>query len=144
MGTKECQELERGAIRDAILAAARELFLAEGDRLVSMRKIAERIQYSPAAIYSCFASKDGIFFTLAEEGYHLLADGCNAALAGAHDPLDALRSALWAFYEFSKAFPEYFESIFLGRSVARLSQDASNGSSSFSTRQHARKQQSVR
>jgi AcrR family transcriptional regulator len=131
------------AIRDVILAAARELFLAEGDRLVSMRKVAERIQYSPAAIYSCFASKDGIFLTLAEEGYHLLPDRCNSAFAGAHDPLDALRSALWAF-EFSKAFPKYFESIFLGRSVARLSQDASNGSSSFSTRQHARKQQSVR
>jgi AcrR family transcriptional regulator len=47
-----------------------------------MRKIAERIEYSPAAIYSYFTSKDEIFFALAEEGYRLLADRCNAKPSG--------------------------------------------------------------
>jgi len=123
MGVKERQERERQAVRDAILNAARELFLSDGFRNVSMRKIADRIEYSPAAIYSYFSSKDDIFFTLAEEGYHLLADRGERVLAGVSDPLDALRRALWAFYEFSKDQPEYFELMFLDRSVPSLAQD---------------------
>jgi AcrR family transcriptional regulator len=123
MGVKERQERDRQAVREAILNAARELFLTEGFRNVSMRKIAERIEYSPAAIYSYFPSKDEIFFTLAEEGYHLLSDRGTEVLAGVSDPLDALRRALFAFYEFSKEHPEYFELMFLDRSVPSLAQD---------------------
>ena len=72
MGIKERQERERQATRDAILQAARELFVSEGYRNVSLRKIAERIEYSPAAIYSYFPSKDDLFFALAEEGFRKL------------------------------------------------------------------------
>ena len=74
MGVKERQEREREAVSRAILDAARELFVAEGYHNVSIRKIAERIEYSPAAIYSYFPSKDDIFFALAEEGFRLLFD----------------------------------------------------------------------
>ena len=123
MGIKERQERERGQVREAILAAARELFVTEGYRHVSMRKIAERIEYSPAAIYSYFPSKDDIFFALAEEGFRLLAQSASAALEGVTDPLMRIRTGLRAFYEFSKAFPQYFELMFIDRSVPSLSQD---------------------
>src|ERR687883_454319 len=73
MGIKERHERDREAVRRAILDAARELFVREGYQNVSIRKIAERIEYSPAAIYGYFPSKDDIFFALAEEGFHLLA-----------------------------------------------------------------------
>ncbi len=72
MGTKERQDRERQAVTASILTAARDLFVAEGYQSVSIRKIAERIEYSPAAIYSYFASKDDIFLALAEEGFHRL------------------------------------------------------------------------
>src|SRR6266853_114512 len=72
MGIKERQERDREAVSRAILDAARELFVAEGFQNVSIRKIAERIEYSPAAIYDYFPSKDDIFFALAEEGFRLL------------------------------------------------------------------------
>src|SRR6476620_12296831 len=74
MGINERQERDREAVRRAILDAARELFVAEGFQHVSIRKIAERIEYSPAAIYGYFPSKDDIFFALAEEGLRLLGD----------------------------------------------------------------------
>jgi AcrR family transcriptional regulator len=123
MGTKERQQRERDRIREAILAAARDLFVTEGYRNVSMRKIAERIEYSPAAIYSYFPSKDDIFFALAEEGFRLLADAGLAAATPTADPLERLRHGLLAFYEFSKSHPEYFELMFVDRSVPSLSQD---------------------
>ena len=69
MGTKERQQRDRDRLQQSILTAARELFVAEGYRNVSMRKIADRIEDSPAAIYSYFPSKDDIFFALAEEGF---------------------------------------------------------------------------
>ena len=123
MGIKERQQREREAVRYAIMGAARDLFVTEGYRNVSMRKIAERIEYSPAAIYGYFPSKDTIFFALAEEGFRLLADRANHAVAGLTDPLERIRQALWAFYEFSKEQPQYFELMFTDRSVPSLSQD---------------------
>ena len=72
MGVKERQEREREAVARAILDAARELFVAEGYQNVSIRKIAEKIEYSPAAIYGYFPSKDDIFLALAEEGFRML------------------------------------------------------------------------
>lgn len=123
MGIRERQQRERDRTRDAILTAARDLFVSDGYRNVSMRKIAERIEYSPAALYSYFPSKDDIFFALAEEGFERLAEYLLAALEGISEPLDRLRRGLWAFYEFSKVNPEYFELMFIDRSVPSLSQD---------------------
>src|SRR2546428_6220583 len=87
MGIKERQERDREAVRRAILDAARDLFVSEGYDNVSIRKIAERIEYSPAAIYGYFPSKDDIFFALAEEGFRLLGD---PAVGQAHDRLPNL------------------------------------------------------
>jgi AcrR family transcriptional regulator len=123
MGIKERQERERTAVREAILGAARDLFVSEGYRNVSMRKIAERIEYSPAAIYSYFPSTDDIFFALAEEGFRLLAEFGKQAFEHSTDPFARLQGGLWAFYEFSKAHPQYFELMFTDRSVPSLSQD---------------------
>jgi AcrR family transcriptional regulator len=122
MGTKERQQRERDRTREAILTAARDLFVAEGYRNVSMRKIAERIEYSPAAIYSYFPSKDDIFFALTEEGFRLLAARL-APATGVTEPLERLRRGLWAFYDFSKTHPEYFDLMFVDRSVPSLTQD---------------------
>jgi AcrR family transcriptional regulator len=123
MGTKERHDRDRHRIQEAILDAARELFIAEGYQNVSMRKIADRIEYSPAAIYGYFPRKDDIFFAMAAEGFRILADGVSAAVGGLADPLERLRAGLWAFYQFAKANPEYFALMFLDRSVPSLSQD---------------------
>ena len=121
MGVKERQERDREAVARAILDAARDLFVAEGYKNVSIRKIAERIEYSPAAIYSYFPSKDDIFMALAEEGFRMLfAHAGEPPLA---DPIDDVRAGFLRLYEFSRAHPEYFALMFLDRSVPRLSQD---------------------
>jgi len=121
MGVKERQEREREAVARAILDAARELFVAEGYQQVSIRKIAEKIEYSPAAIYSYFASKDDIYMALAEDGFRRLDEKIKTALAG-DTPLDQVRSGWWAFYEFSKEQPAYFELMFVDRSVPKITE----------------------
>src|SRR5215813_11547567 len=126
MGIKERHERDREAVRRAILDAARELFVAEGFQNVSIRKIAERIEYSPAAIYGYFAGKDDIFFALAEEGFRLLGDPSSPERRehlGTLDPLQRIRAVFWRVYEFSRQHPEYFALMFLDRSVPRISRE---------------------
>ena len=121
MGVKERHEREREAVARAILDAARELFVAEGYRNVSIRKIAERIEYSPAAIYSYFPSKDDIFLALAEEGFRILfAPGDEMSIP---DPIEKIRAGFWRLYQFSKEHPEYFALMFLDRSVPPINKD---------------------
>jgi AcrR family transcriptional regulator len=125
MGIKERQTRERENVQRSILTAARSLFLAEGYANVSMRKIAEQIEYSPGAIYSYFASKEDIFFALAEEGLLSLGAHCtsDAQLPVSSAPLDQVRAAIWRFYTFSKEQPEYFSLIFVDETVPRISRD---------------------
>ena len=124
MGIKERQERDREAVRRAILDAARDLFVSEGYANVSIRKIAERIEYSPAAIYGYFPSKDDIFFALAEEGFRILSDPARAE--GPHDaggPVDRLRAMFWRLYEFSRDHPQYFALMFVDRNVPRITRE---------------------
>ena len=121
MGIKERQDRERQAVRQAILDAARDLFVSEGYANVSIRKIAERIEYSPAAIYSYFPSKDDIFFALAEEGFQRL-DAKVRSAAGHPDPLEDVRATWWAYYEFSQEQREFFELMFVDRAVPQITE----------------------
>lgn len=121
MGVRERQEREREAVARAILDAARELFVAEGYQNVSIRKIAEKIEYSPAAIYGYFESKDDIFLALAEEGFRMLfAPGHEMSIP---DPIEKIRAGFWRLYTFSKEHPEHFALMFLDRSVPPISKD---------------------
>jgi AcrR family transcriptional regulator len=121
MGIRERHDRERQAVREAILDAARDLFVSDGYRNVSIRKIAERIEYSPAAIYSYFPSKDDIFFALAEEGFRRL-DAKVRSAGQFDDPLADVRAAWWAYYEFSKEQREFFELMFVDRSVPQITE----------------------
>src|SRR5213595_3307280 len=139
MGIKECQERDREAVRRSILDAARELFVSEGYRNVSIRKIAEKIEYSPAAIYGYFPSKDDIFFALAEEGLRLLGDPGEVRrdprLKDAA-PLERVRAVFWHLYEFSREQPQYFALIFVDRSVPRISREYERFAFARNRKQH--------
>jgi AcrR family transcriptional regulator len=125
MGIRERQERDREAVRRAILDAARELFVREGYQHVSIRKIAERIEYSPAAIYSYFPSKDDLFFALAEEGFRLLGDPEHWPFdrLKTAPPLERIRAMFWRLYQFSSEHPQYFALMFVDRSVPRISRE---------------------
>jgi AcrR family transcriptional regulator len=108
------------------LDAARELFVSEGYQNVSIRKIAERIEYSPAAIYGYFPSKDDIFFALAEEGFRLLSradDAAHREQLASLSPLDRLQALFWPVYQFSREHPQYFALMFVDRHVPRISRE---------------------
>ena len=112
----------RETTRRAILDAALDLFISEGYGQASIRNIAARVEYSPGAIYGYFASKDEIFYALAEEGLRSLG-ARELADAPSADALDDLRASIWRLYEFSTEQPQYFALVFLDRHVPRVSKD---------------------
>jgi AcrR family transcriptional regulator len=118
MGTTLHYRRDPEGMRRAILRAARDLFVREGYARVSMRRIAERIDYSAAAIYLYFPGKAAIFAALAEEGA-LRFRAAIAAPGPDDDLLAALEDRFWRYYEFSKKQPEYFWLMFVERSVPR-------------------------
>lgn len=122
MEIKEHYRRNPEAMRAGILRAARELFVRDGYQNVSIRKIAERIEYSAGTIYLYFRGKADIFAALAEEGFRRFSQGMSAAHPG--DDLQlALEEWFWRYYEFSKKQPEYFWLMFVDRSVPHLARD---------------------
>jgi AcrR family transcriptional regulator len=59
-------ERRRRRVRDAIIDAAETIFASDGEAGISMRRLAEAIDYSPAAIYKYFDSKEALFSEMRE------------------------------------------------------------------------------
>ncbi|MFN7278039.1 MAG: TetR/AcrR family transcriptional regulator [Betaproteobacteria bacterium] len=81
MGTAERRAREREEIRGRILKAARCLFAEEGYDAVTLRRVAEAIEYSPAAIYKYFADKDEMVRALVSEDMAYMLASFRPALA---------------------------------------------------------------
>src|SRR5439155_9743022 len=92
MGVTERKAREKEELKRQILDAARELFVRDGYESVSMRKIADKLEYSPATIYTYFNEKDEIHDSLCEEtSLKLLPDKLAAAHEMKGDALQALK-----------------------------------------------------
>lgn len=100
MGPKERREREREELGRVILDAARELFVAEGYQNVSMRKIAEKIEYSPTTIYLYFKDKADLLNQICEEAFSEQVRELEEIRATATDPIDLLRRGLRAYVDF--------------------------------------------
>lgn len=59
-------ERRRIRVRESIIEAAERVFASEGEAGLSIRRIADEIDYSPAAIYKYFSSKDDLVDELKE------------------------------------------------------------------------------
>ena len=68
------RDRRRLATRAEILAAARELLLEVGPEGLSLRQVARRADFSPAALYTYFPSKDSLVASLFEESFERLYD----------------------------------------------------------------------
>jgi AcrR family transcriptional regulator len=98
--------------RQKILDTARSILLAGGVQAISMRTLAERVDYSPAALYKYFANKEEIIEALRQEAWQLMA---------AYDPepppadmtslADLFTHAGRNYIRFATQYPEYYQLI---------------------------------
>jgi len=112
MGVKERREREKSETRDKILDAARELFVTEGFEGVSMRKVAEKIEYSPTAIYVHFADKQELFRELCHQDYARLAEVFQSSVMST-DPVERLKQIGAIYLDFGTRYPNHYKFMFM-------------------------------
>ncbi len=112
MGVKERREREKSETRDKILDAARELFVNEGYEGVSMRKVAEMIEYSPTAIYVHFADKEELFRELCHQDYARLAQVFQSSVMS-NEPIERLKQIGAIYIDFGTQYPNHYKFMFM-------------------------------
>ncbi len=103
---------ERTQIRARILDAARELFAAEGYDAVTMRRVAERIEYTPPVIYQHFADKATLIREICIEDFRALAHAFQA-VAKIEDPVDRLQALAECYVDFALEHPNQYRLMFM-------------------------------
>ncbi len=112
MGVKERKERDRVDMKELILNSAHELFLSKGFDEVSIRNIAEAIEYSPATIYLYFKDKNEIFHALHGEAFKKFNEFL-APVFAIKDPFKRLVAMGEKYMEFTFAHPNYYTIMFI-------------------------------
>jgi AcrR family transcriptional regulator len=135
MGVQERRARQKRELRQEILDAARELFIREGFDNVSMRKIAEKIEYSPTTIYLYFQDKADLLDCLCQETFSRLLKKQATLGQTVSDPLERLRLGLRGYIEFGLKHPNHYQVTFMmlrpPDEAARLRQAPELGKKAF-------------
>ncbi len=123
MGTKERREREKEQLKNDILDAANELFLQLGYEKTTMRKIADKIEYNPATIYSYFKNKEEIFYALQRKAFTAFYDAFSESLAEVTDPAEQLTKLGRTYISFGLKHPAYYDLMFIMRQPMQARQD---------------------
>src|SRR5215472_1403239 len=107
MGVQERRARQKESVREEILDAARTLFVKEGYEHVSIRKIAEKIEYAPGTIYLYFRDKAEILEQICEETFAKLAKKMEGINEDPSNPLDCLRRGLRTYVQFGIDNPNH-------------------------------------
>jgi AcrR family transcriptional regulator len=99
------RERRRSQTREDILAAAREVLLERGAADLSLREIARRADFSPAALYKYFDNKDDVIKALADSAMAALLEAFAAAPADLSPDRRAVELGL-AYIAFARENPE--------------------------------------
>lgn len=105
------RELEREALKEKILKAAKEILLKEGYEALSIRKIAEKIEYSPGIIYHYFKDKSEIVALVVSEGYEEILKTISIIKIDPENPEDAIIKNLKAYINLMLRNREQFKAL---------------------------------
>jgi AcrR family transcriptional regulator len=113
MGIAERKEREREGVKDLILNAAREIFLAEGYENTSIRKIATKIEYSPGIIYHHFKDKNDLLLALHDKAFECKIDALFTSVQHITDPLERLQATGRSYIQYGIDNPQDYELMFV-------------------------------
>ena len=109
MGSKQRRERERQELRQAILTAARDIAAREGWQAVTIRKVAEAVEYTPPMIYEYFASKEALLFELMLEGFRQIGHIIQSMRAKGGSAENVLMQVALAYWRFAFTSPELYQ-----------------------------------
>lgn len=112
MGIRERRLREIESQKTAILEATRKLAIQKGWPEVSIRKIADIIEYTPPVIYERFKNKEAILIELESQGFRKLKFSLEEAREQSSDPHQQLVLVTAAFWDWSFANSELYQVMF--------------------------------
>jgi AcrR family transcriptional regulator len=109
MGSKERIARLKEDTRSNILDASLEIVKEEGWQALSMRKIADKIEYTAPIIYEYFANKEGILLELTRQGYVILNQEVKKAINLETEPSKQLEDMWIAYWNFAFEHKELYQ-----------------------------------
>jgi AcrR family transcriptional regulator len=112
MGIAERKIRQKEEFRASILEAAWLQVLTDGWQSLSIRKIADAIEYSIPVIYNHFENKEAILLEFTKEGFQKLADTLQQVKAQHTEPAVQLEAIAHAYWDFAFEHKEYYQLMF--------------------------------
>ena len=112
MGISDRRVRQKQEVKSAILTTAWQMVKKEGWQSLSIRKVADAIEYSVPVIYDHFENKEAILFEFLKQGFALLSQKLEAAKAKHTNPEDQIRAMADAYWNFALRNKEYYQLMF--------------------------------
>jgi len=119
------REREKEDMKELILSAANDIVVKEGYDKLSIRKIANSIEYSPSLIYHYFKDKDQIINVLMERGYQKIVMAVSSAKRENISPEAWLEGMMRRYIDVALSMPDEFMAAHLNRSPEAVKQTSS-------------------
>lgn len=112
MGITERKQRQREEVRTGILEAAWKLVNEEGWHALSIRKIADAIEYSVPVVYDHFENKDAIIAEFNKKGFELLGNELRDVRAPYREPEEQLEAIGTGYWDFAFRNRQYYQLMF--------------------------------
>lgn len=112
MGVAERKNRDRESREQRITAAARQIAEADGWSAVTVRRLADEIEYSQPVLYSHFKNRDAIVSAVALEGFREIKTALHQAAQTSNDSRQARENVAVAYLDFARDNPALYEAMF--------------------------------
>ncbi|MBO0934336.1 TetR/AcrR family transcriptional regulator [Fibrella aquatilis] len=112
MGIVERKEREKEDMRRRIVDAARHLYVLNGFEKLSIRAIAEEIEYSAATIYLYFKDKNEVMYAIHQQAFGKMMQEFQP-IVSLNDPFEKLIAMGRKYTQFAVENPELFDVMFI-------------------------------
>lgn len=122
MSIAERKSRERAEREQRIVAAARAIAEREGWDAVTIRRLAEEIEYSQPVLYSHFENRTAIVAAVAVEGFQEIAAVLRTAAGASTRQVQAVEAVATAYLDFALGHPALYAAMFVLPTDLRFAQ----------------------
>ncbi len=112
MGVSERKQRQQEALRNRIISSSRDIVNQEGWAALSIRKIADAIEYSVPVIYKHFDSKEALTTYFVAEGFQTLKETIAAHMDAQASVEERLHQLAQGYWQFALKHPKDYELMF--------------------------------
>jgi AcrR family transcriptional regulator len=122
MGISERRQRQKDSVKNDIICSAWQMVMKDGWQALSIRKIAEAIEYSVPVIYDHFENKEAILLEFSKKGFAMLSEKILEAKSQHTDPAEQIKAMADAYWDFALNNTEHYQLMFgIGMACCEIS-----------------------